>query len=281
MKILILGKGYVGSYLAKKETTHDITHLSKSDLDYSNYSKFDEYIKTQTPDWIINCSGYTGKPNVESCENDKENCYHYNIKVPMILTDIANNNNVPIIHIGSGCIYDGYEKEYRENDKPNFGEEESESSFYSKTKSSFERLSKTMNRYIFRIRIPFNGTPESKNYIFKLLQYDNLINMRNSLTNVDELVDFTYSFIEKKPEYGIYNVVNEGHITASEVVSIMKDNGLENPNWKFISLQDANFKVNRSNCILNTDKIKNLGLGLSSITNSITDAIKEYRNNLK
>lgn len=281
MKILILGKGYIGSYLAKKQTNHQITHISKKDLDYSDYSKFEEYIKREMPDWIINSSGYTGKPNVESCENDKETCYLYNIKVPMILTDIANNHDIPIIHIGSGCIYDGYDKEYLEIDKHNFGEEDSNSSFYSKTKSSFERLSKTMNRYIFRIRIPFNGTPESKNYIFKLLQYDNLIDMRNSLTNVDELVDFTYSFIEKKPEYGIYNVVNEGHITASEVVSIMKDNGLENPNWKFVSSQDANFKVNRSNCILNTDKIKNLGLGLSSITNSITDTIKEYRNNLK
>jgi len=65
MKILILGKGYIGSYLAKKETKHEITHISKNDFDYSNYSKFEEYIKREMPDWIINCSGYTGKPNVE------------------------------------------------------------------------------------------------------------------------------------------------------------------------------------------------------------------------
>ncbi len=280
-KILILGKGYIGNYLARAKTNDQIIHISKKDVDYSDYDVFDSFLKKETPDWIINSSGYTGKPNVDACENDKENCFLYNVKIPMIITDIANNQKIPIVHIGSGCVYSGYEKNYTEQDLCNFGEENEYSSFYSKTKNSFERLSSGYDRYILRIRIPFNGTPEPKNYLYKILNYDNLINKQNSLTCVDDLVDFVYKFIEKKPEFGLYNVVNEGSIDASHVVSLMKQNGLENPNWKFVSIEEANFKVQRSNCVLSTDKIKNINLTLPDVKQRIEESIKQYKQNHK
>lgn len=276
-KILILGKGYVGNYLAKAKTEHELVHLGKSDLDYSDPEKFQFYLENTKYDWIVNCSGYTGKPNVDSCENDKENCYHYNVTVPLFITKIANKLNIPIIHIGSGCIYSGYEKAYTEKDPSDFGVDCFNSSFYSKTKDAFEKLSEGLDRYIFRIRIPFNGIPEPKNYLWKILHYDNLISMTNSVTNVDDLVDFTFKFIEKKPELGIYNVTNSGAIEARKIVSMMRENNIENPNWKFVSIEEANFKVARSNCVLNNDKITKLGLELPEVNKSFAKAIVEYK----
>jgi len=283
MKILILGKGYIGNYLAKANEKHNIVHISKSDLNYEDpdiFIKFlhkeSDYPKSQF-DWIINCSGYTGRPNVEACETDKENCYHYNVTVPLYITKVANRLKIPIIHIGSGCIYDGYAKQYTESDLPNFGADAPSSSFYSKTKDAFEKLSAHLDRYIFRIRIPFNGVPESKNYLWKLLNYDNLISQQNSITNVDDLVNFVYKFIEENRPLGIYNVTNRGSIEAKEVVEILKSYGLGNPNWSFVSVKDANFKVGRSNCKLDTSKIENLELGLPSVKDSIEKAIKEYK----
>ena len=139
-----------------------------------------------------------------------------------------------------------------------------------------------MERYILRIRIPFNGVPESKNYLWKLLNYDNLISQQNSITNVDDLVNFVYKFIsccsfKDKPPLGIYNVTNTGSIDAKTVTEILKENGLGNQNWNFVSVEDANFKVGRSNCKLDTSKIENLGLGLPSVKDSIEKAIKEYK----
>jgi dTDP-4-dehydrorhamnose reductase len=286
MKILILGKGYIGNYLAKANEKHNIIHLGKSDLDYSDVDTFRAFLHRSTIypkpkfDWIINCSGYTGKPNVEACESDKENCYHYNVTVPLYITRIANQMHIPIIHIGSGCIYDGYGREYNEDIIPNFGADSPFSSFYSKTKDAFEKLSSIYNRYIFRIRIPFNGVPEPKNYLWKILNYNNLISQQNSITNVDDLVSFIYKFIENPPKNhyigGIYNVTNKGSIEAKEVVDILKKYGIENPNWNFVSIPDAKFKVGRSNCILSTDKIENMGLGLPPVKESIEKAIKEY-----
>ena len=281
MNILLLGKGYIGSYLAKKKTDHNIYHFSKKEFDYTNPTDFHNYLLNTTPDWIINATGYTGRPNVEGCEADKENCYYYNVTVPLILTKIANEANIPIIHIGSGCIYDGYKKLYTEQDLTNFGADCYNSSFYSKTKDAFEKLSAHFERYIFRIRIPFNGIPEPKNYLYKLLNYNNLISQQNSITNVDDLVSFVYKFIsccsESKPPFGIYNVTNTGNIDAKTVTEILKENGLENPNWNFVSIEDANFKVGRSNCCLSTEKIEQLGLGLPTVKESVEKAIKEYK----
>lgn len=282
MKILILGKGYIGNYLAKGNTKHKIVHISKSDVNYEDPDNLVKFLHKETDypkadfDWIINCSGYTGRPNVEACETDKENCYHYNVTVPLFITKVANRFRIPIIHIGSGCIYDGYPHPYTEDHLPNFGADSNLSSFYSKTKDAFEKLSEHFERYIFRIRIPFNGIPESKNYLWKLLNYSNLISQQNSITNVDDLVSFVYKFIEKKRLLGIYNVTNKGSIDAKTVTEILKQNGLENPNWNFVEIKDANFKVGRSNCVLDTTKIEDLGLGLPTVKESLEKAIKQY-----
>jgi dTDP-4-dehydrorhamnose reductase len=284
MKILILGKGYIGNYLAKANKDHNVTHISKADLNYEDPDVFIKFLHKETDypkayfDWIINCSGYTGKPNVEGCETDKENCYHYNVTVPLYITKVANRFRIPIIHIGSGCIYSGYAKPYTEDDLPDFGVDNHHSSFYSKTKDAFEKLSEHLERYIFRIRIPFNGIVEPKNYLWKLLNYNNLISQQNSITNVDDLVDFVYKFIEKNRPLGVYNVTNNGSIEAKEVVDILKQHGLENPNWNFVSIPDAKFKVGRSNCILNTSKIESMGLGLPDVKESLERAIKQYAN---
>jgi dTDP-4-dehydrorhamnose reductase len=282
MKILILGKGYIGNYLFKLNHSHNIKWISKLDLDYTDPKTLKLYLdnelnsSNQQFDWIINCSGYTGKPNVEACEFEKEKCYHYNVTVPLFLTKVANELNIPIIHIGSGCIYDGYSKIYNEDDIPNFGSDSYRSSFYSKTKDAFEKLSAHLNRYIFRIRIPFNEVPESKNYLSKIINYNNLISCKNSITNINDLASFIYKFIEQKRDYGIYNIVNEGHIEAKEVTELLEKYSIKNLNWNFISVDDIKFKVNRSNCILDTSKIKKFNLQLPPVINSLERDINIY-----
>jgi len=278
MKILIIGKGYIGNNLVKQNIEHDIVHISKKDIDYTNPVDFSKFLSLDTFDWIINCTGFTGTPNVDGCEDFKEECYHYNVTVPLYLTKVANTFNIPILHIGSGCVYTGYTKHYAENDATNFGADGYDSSFYSKTKDAFEKLSAHLQRYILRIRIPFNGIPEPKNYLWKLLHYDNLISMHNSITNVDDLINFIYKFITLKPETGVYNVVNTGSIDARGVVAKLRERGLENEKWHFIEMQAANFRVARSNCILSTEKIQKLGLQLPDINESLDRAIEEYSN---
>jgi dTDP-4-dehydrorhamnose reductase len=69
--------------------------------------------------------------------------------------------------------------------------------------------------------------------------------------------------------YGVYNVVNTQPIKAQEIVEILGENGLKNPNWEFIETENLNTVAKRSNCVLSTDKIKKLGLELPDTISSI------------
>ena len=281
---VILGKGFVGTHLSQYFKRNNIDHkiFSQSELDYTDPNTFKDFLDTNDKNikWVINCSGYTGVPNVDACEDNKELCYAYNVLYPMQVVKLCNQYKIPVIHIGSGCIYSGYEKEFTEEDIPNFGIYSNESSYYSKCKHVFETFAKEFNCYVLRIRIPFTDILTRKNYFSKLLNYDTLINELNSVTSLNDFDEFVVRFISIKPEYGIYNVVNPEPVKAEEVVEILKDNKIVNSKWRFIELKDLNTKANRSNCVLTTDKIKDLGLQLPNTRTSLLRDITTLARNL-
>lgn len=270
---VILGKGFVGTHLSHYFHRNNIEHkiYSQSDLDYTDPNVLRDYLNENDKDikWVINCSGYTGVPNVDACEENKELCYAYNVLYPMQVVKLCDRFKVPLIHIGSGCIYSGYDKVYTENDIPDFGIYSNISSYYSKCKHVFETFAQNFNCYIFRIRIPFTDVLTRKNYFSKLLNYDTLINELNSVTSLNDFNEFVVRFMSAKPEYGIYNVVNPQPVKAEEVVSILQNYGFNNPNWKFIDVKDLNTKAKRSNCVLSTQKIAQLNLQLPNTKDSL------------
>jgi len=279
-KVIIFGNGFVGSNLAQHFEDQDVNYkiLTKKDLDYTNKKELKKYFDIEKCDikCVINASGYTGVPNVDACEDNKALCWNMNVQYPLEVVTLCHQNDIPIIHIGSGCIYSGYEKNYTEEDEPNFGIGSKDASYYSRCKHAFESSSTSYNRYIFRIRIPFTDELVPKNYFTKLLKYDTLINESNSVTSIKDFNTFVQKFIDMLGlvPYGVYNVVNPQSINALEVVNIMKENGLNNPNWEFIETKDLNTVAKRSNCILSTDKIKVLGLELPDTISSIRRDIK-------
>jgi dTDP-4-dehydrorhamnose reductase len=281
---VILGKGFIGTHLSQYFKRNNIDHkiFSQSELDYTDPNTFEDFLDSNDKDikWVINCSGYTGVPNVDGCEDNKELCYAYNVLYPMQVVKLCNQYKIPVIHIGSGCIYSGYEKEFTEEDTPNFGIYSNQSSYYSKCKHVFETFAKEFNCYILRIRIPFTDILTRKNYFSKLLNYDTLINELNSVTSLNDFDEFIVRFISTKPKYGIYNVVNPEPVKAEEVIEILKDNRIVNSKWRFIELKDLNTKANRSNCVLTTDKIKDLGLQLPNTRTSLLRDISTLARNL-
>ena len=281
---VILGKGFVGTHLSHYFKKNNIDHkiFSQSELDYTDPNTFKDFLDTNDKDikWVINCSGYTGVPNVDACEDNKEFCYAYNVLYPMQVVKLCNQYKIPVIHIGSGCVYSGYEKEFTEEDTPNFGIYSNQSSYYSKCKHVFETFAKEFNCYVLRIRIPFTDILTRKNYFSKLLNYDTLINELNSVTSLNDFDEFVVRFISAKPEYGIYNVVNPEPVKAEEVIEILKDNKIVNSKWRFIELKDLNTKANRSNCVLSTKKINDLGLQLPNTRTSLLRDISTLTRNL-
>ena len=274
-KVLILGRGFIGTKLFNflTEKSVDVVALNQNVFDYTNEYKLSSFIRDNNFSHIINCSGYTGYPNVDGCETNKDLAWKYNVEVAHNIDKVAVRHNRKAIHVSSGCIYTGYEKEFEETDVPNFGLFNPSSSFYSKSKHAFETIFEKQHSAILRIRMPFTGLKESKNYLYKILKYNDLISFKNSLTSVDDLNEFILKFLDKF-EPGIFNVVNPNPMTAQEIVDIFKSVHKVNPQWRFVEIKDLNIVAGRSNCVLSTDKINRLGLCLPDSRISVERCIK-------
>jgi dTDP-4-dehydrorhamnose reductase len=258
--VLILGAGYVGTELYTHSAKEHVNYFLKSrkDLDYANDATLYKFILNNGITHVINCAGFTGRPNVDEGEQKKKLCWELNVKLPLKISNVCKTSGIDYIHISSGCIYSGYEKEFTETDEPNFGLFDN-SSYYSKTKHAFE----TLNEYgcTIRVRMPFGNDLHERSYLTKILKYDNLVNYKNSKTYIPNLCNFIEYIVENNistNSIGVINFVNPEAQNTEFATEIMKAYGFENKNWKFVDIEDINIIAPRSNCVLSIDKLRTM-----------------------
>ena len=257
-RVLVLGKGYVGGYLLaalEKNPSIDVECYSKAEFDYTDEYLLRGLLLSGKFDYLINAQGFTGRPNVDQAEEMKEDCWKYNVQVPLMFSCVCKDLNVQPIHISSGCIFTGYDKAWSEIDDPNYGVFNPDASFYSTSKHAFE----SVNDFgiTIRIRMPFCDILHDRSYLTKIHKYDNLIQQVNSKTYIPELVDFIECLIEEERRgTDTVHLCNPEPLDTGSVIDIMRAFELENLNWKFVDFEELGCKANRSNCILDTTKIK-------------------------
>lgn len=286
MIILFGSNGYIGEEFAKQ-----LKHLNKNvyywpntrKTTFQDLEKWYELRRYPYIDTVINAAGYTGKPNVDSCEIEKSLTVHGNIVWPQILTDWCILNDIPLGHVSSGCIYTGKKEDdtgFTEEDKPNFSWNQNNCSFYSGTKSIGEDIvSKWEKNYIWRLRIPFENVNNNRNYLSKILNYKKLLNAENSISNKQEFVSACIQLILRNSPFGIYNVTNTGYITTEQIVDKMKKTIGKNKDFEFIneSLFYTNLaKTPRSNCILDNKKLLSTGIKMSDVNESIDYCLNNW-----
>jgi dTDP-4-dehydrorhamnose reductase len=258
--ILILGQGYIGTFLHQQllqRGHHNVFIVGSNKLNYHNPSVLRTFLLNNGLGIVINCSGFTGRPNVDEGELKKEECWRLNVLSPISVARTCNDLHVKYFHIGSGCIYDGYDKEFTEEDAPNFGLFD-HSSFYSKSKHAFELHTRDLNVKVIRIRMPIcNDLGNPRNYLHKILNYKKLINCINSKTYLPDLAGFLSSYIENNTEWwtrqDIYNVVNPDPLSTKDVLEIV------NPSWldsgvEWVNIKELSLAAPRSNCVLDSSK---------------------------
>ena len=258
--VLILGSGYVGTELynfVSKEVDNYWLH-SRSTLDYSDEAALRKFIINNSINYVVNCSGFTGRPNVDEGETKKVECWYLNVVIPLKVSKTCRALDINYIHISSGCIFSGYEKEFTEEDKPNFGLFD-HSSFYSKSKHAFE----TLNDYgcTVRVRMPFSNGLHDRSFITKIRKYNNLINFVNSKTYLPDLCNFIQYIVANKVnanKIGIINFVNPDAKDTKYLTDRMESHNLDNKKWNFVNLEDIDIKAPRSNCVLSIEKLKTM-----------------------
>ena len=267
-KILILGKGFIGERLQKT------LNCQITDAFIKSYQDADRLIKQYRPKVIINCIGITGKNNVDDCELDIDGVLLGNSFIPVILAEIALRNNIKLVHISSGCIFN---YDYKKN-KPI--QEDSEDYFfklfYSRSKIYAERaleaLAKNYNILIARIRIPLLNAKHPKNVLDKLLKYNKIIDVSNSVTYIPDFIKAIKHLIKINAR-GVYNVVNKGGLRYPDLVKAYRK---YDPSFKPQKISLNKLGLVRTNLLLSTRKLEKSGFKVRNINSVLDECIKEY-----
>jgi dTDP-4-dehydrorhamnose reductase len=243
--------------------------------------------------------GFCGSPNIDQCEIEKERTLTANLLIPTLLATECDKLDIRFINIGSGCIYCGESPnkvvklinglaERNENGEViirDIGWREEDfanpASFYSKTKYACDlAIGQIRTTTVLRIRMPLSSKSSPRNLISKLKGYNQVIDIPNSVTFVDDLVRCVDHVINDCLT-GIYHVTNNTPLTAAQV---MKEYQKYMPEHKFEIIDEEKLgeltKAKRSNCILNSDKLKDTGFEMSPTKEMLENCMKSYIANL-
>src|SRR3989338_217732 len=273
MKILIFGKGYVGSRCAeswKDAVLSDVRVNTKEDALRE--------IACVKPDVVLNAAGVRGKPNVDWCETHQLETMRGNTVMPLVLADACAEAGVYLLHIGSGCIFYGDsphpDKAWREKD---FGNPDV---VYSRCKWAADLVLSTLpNVGIARIRMPIDWVPHDNNLITKLAKYSKVIDVENSVTIIEDMMQVFRQLMEKKAP-GIFHVTNPGTMRHRELLGLYEelvDPSHTNewiPNEGLVKLGLAT--KGRSNNFMASERLQEIGITMRPVKEALRDTVKKY-----
>ncbi len=272
-RILILGKGFIGQRLQQA------LNCQLSSKKIFSLEDAEKEIKKYQPKIIINCIGSVGKNNVDECEIDKDKTLLANTFVPIILAEAALRNKIKLVHISSGCVYHydyAKDKPIREEKKPDFFE-----LFYSRTKvyaeKALENFAEESNLLIARIRIPLDNQPHPKNILNKLIKYQKIIDVPNSITYIPDFIEALKHLIKIKAT-GLYNIVNEGALRYPDLLDIYKKYV---PGFTYEIISQKKLGLIRTNLVLSTKKLSQTGFRVRKIKEVLEECVSSHVNKKK
>jgi dTDP-4-dehydrorhamnose reductase len=285
--LLLGGSGYVGSAFRRFFEREGVPfrNIRRSEADYTDPGQLAELLAAARPAFLINCAGYTGKPNVDACETHKAECLAGNAVLPGVIREACERAGVPWGHVSSGCIYTGSKEGgagFAEEDRPNFTFRQDNCSFYSGTKALGEEVLEGAGRcYVWRLRIPFNEVDSPRNYLSKVMGYARLLDARNSLSQLDEFAAAAFACWRQGVPFGTYNMTNPGSVTTREVAALIGRSGVLQKGYDFFA-DEAEFmrvaaKTPRSNCVLDVSKLAGCGIRMTEIHEAIEIALARWK----
>ena len=271
MKYLILGNGYVGNYLS--DVLPDCTLYKEKVFDVQDVKNL---LRDQYPSHcLINCAGTIGKPNVDWCEDNKQKTVEGNVMLPLTIAVACLELKRYWVHIGSGCVYCGYDKPWTEEDEANF-----RGSFYSMTKAWSQQMLEDFDQVCtLRIRMPIDERMSPRSYIGKILKYaregKKLFSIPNSMTVLSDLAE-AIVFLTEKGHTGTWNVVNRGAAETQEILDMYREFVDGRLKYELASVEEveAGLKAGRSNCVLSTTKLEKAGCVLPELKERLLEIMR-------
>jgi UDP-glucose 4,6-dehydratase len=313
MILLLGGTGYIGAAFQNElqRRGQNCLTLSRSEVDYTRFDLLLNFLRAKKPNFVINAAGYTGKPNVDACEQDKAGTLLGNALLPQTIAHACATAEIPWGHVSSGCIYSGAkiseagkvrtEKDmtkpamrllaekfpknilgFTETDTPNFSFRDQPCSFYSGTKAlGEEALAGIGQSYVWRLRIPFDEFDSPRNYLSKVQRYAKVYDNVNSISHRADFVSACLDTWKLRAPFGIYNVTNPGFVTTRHVVEQVERFLKPARKFEYWASDEEFYKVAaktpRSNCVMDVSKLLATGVKVRGVEEALEDSLKNWQ----
>lgn len=291
LNILIYGgKGWIGSQFVQIVKNIPEHHIQYGESRVDDVLSLEKELLEKKPSHVISFIGrthgaiddkiYTTIDYLEQPGKLKENIRD-NLFSPVSLALICKRLSIHLTYLGTGCIFSydenhsyGHENTgFKESDLPNFF-----GSSYSTVKGFTDRLMHLLDHPILnlRIRMPIVGEDNPRNFITKIINYEKICSIPNSMTVLPELLPLVVDMMKNKLS-GTINLTNPGVITHNEILSMYKE--LVDPTFTWnnftIEEQDKILDSKRSNNCLDTTALETM-YNVKHIKNSVRDILFNY-----
>lgn len=272
MKILIIGNGYLGNRCFKSWDNAIMANQKVHRVE----DVLSLLVKHQ-PDVVLNAAGVVGKPNVDWCETHQVETAQGNTVLPIIIAEACQKKNIYLLHVGSGCVFYGEPPDsngWKESDPAN------PSAVYTRCKYAADLVLSTLSNVgIARIRMPLDSVPNRANLIDKLSSFERVVNVENSLTVVEDMVEVFYKLLDKKAQ-GIFHVTNPGSIKHKEILDLYKELVDSSHSCEWITegqlVEQGLADKKRSNNIMQSENLEKLGIDMRPIKEAVRGAMEKY-----
>jgi len=214
-------------------------------------------------------------------ENVRDNLYS-----PLLLADICSKKGIHYTYLGTGCIFKfdeshPFEKEengFHESSLPNFF-----GSSYSIVKGFTDQIMSLYKDKVLnlRIRMPITGEKNGRNFITKIVNYEKVCSVANSMTVLPELLPCVLDMM-KKGTVGTLNLTNPGLISHNEILQMYKEIVDHSFTWKNFSQEEQRkiLSADRSNNYLDTTRLESLYPKVKHIRESVREQLIKYKESM-
>jgi dTDP-glucose 4,6-dehydratase/UDP-glucose 4,6-dehydratase len=129
--------------------------------------------------------------------------------------------------------------------------------------------------------MPITGEKNGRNFITKIVTYEKVCSVPNSMTVLPELLPMVLELMKNKTT-GTLNLTNPGLISHNEILEMYREIVDHNFTWKNFSQQEQRsiLAADRSNNFLDTTKLETFFPHVKNIKDSVREMLFQYKNSL-
>jgi UDP-glucose 4,6-dehydratase len=280
-KVLVWGgRGWIGG-LFETELARQGWEVAHAESRADNREAVFAEISAQNPSHLLSLIGRTHGPGFGTIdyleqpgklrENIRDNLYG-----PMVLAEASRETGKHLLYMGTGCIFSGSpEEKFTESASPNFF-----GSAYSTVKGFTDQLMVAFAANVLnvRIRMPIHSQDNPRNFITKIIQYQKINSIPNSMTVLDDIIPLLVRAMELRIT-GTLNAVNPGVMEHSEILRMYRDLQNVEHTWEELDtrelMEGRHVVAARSNNHLDTTRIQELFPELPSLRDSIERILRQ------